>query len=95
MANFSTNELISSTNFVRNFSSILDKVNNNNLSKVWILKNNNVKAVLLSSQDYDYLMDYIEDLEDMTLIKTRNQNTSSNISFEEMANKHNIDLNSL
>ena len=88
-----TDELISSTSLVRNFGTILDKISNNSISKIWILKNNNLEAFLISKDNYEKILEYIEDLEDIALIKERlNQNDKNFISFEEMVKRQNIDL---
>ncbi len=100
---FTTDELISSTTLVRNFSNVLDKINNHDLSKVWILKNNNLEAVIFSRKEYDrnileheQMLEYIEDLEDIVLINERMKNDKWNRhSMEEVAKKFNIDLTSL
>ena len=49
---FTTDELISSTKLVRNFGSVLDSFKNDNISKIGILKNNNIEAVLISVEMY-------------------------------------------
>jgi len=93
---FATDELISSTKLVRNFGSVLDKLKNKEISKVWVLKNNNLEWVFLSRETYDKLIEYIEDFEDLLLVKERLENDNwTRISYEEMAKKHNIDLNNL
>jgi len=74
---FATDELISSTKLVRNFGSILEKFKNNSISKIGILKNNNVEAVIISKDEYrifEELQEYIEDLEDEKMILERLKN---------------------
>jgi len=66
---FATDELISSTRLVRNFGSVLEKLKKNSIWKVWVLKNNNVEAVIFSRENYDKMMDYIEYLEKNIWIK--------------------------
>jgi len=93
---FATDELISSTKLVRNFGSVLENFKKKNISKMWILKNNDIEAVILSRKTYDNIIDYIEDLEDIIIIKEREKNdTWKRYSMEEMAKMHNIDLTSL
>jgi len=71
---FATDELISSTKLVRNFGSVLEKFKNNSISKIGILKNNDIEAVMLSREEYDNIFEYIEDLEDIALVKERIKN---------------------
>lgn len=93
---FATDELVSSTNFVRNFSSIMDKLNSSSIQKVGILKNNSVKAVLLSENMYEKILEYIEDLEDAALVEKRMKNDDwTRYTMEEIAKECDIDLTSL
>lgn len=86
---FTTDELISSTKLVRNFSSVLESFKNKNISKIWILKNNNVEAVILSKDEYkifEELQEYIEDLEDWKLAIERLKNDNGvRYTMEEVA----------
>jgi PHD/YefM family antitoxin component YafN of YafNO toxin-antitoxin module len=69
---FATDELISSTKLVRNFSSVLDSFKNKGVSKIWILKNNNVEAVIISVELYNLfeeLEKYKENLEKNNVAK--------------------------
>lgn len=93
---FATDELISSTKLVRNFWTFLSKMKNNDISKIGILKNNDLEAVMLSREEYDKIIEYIEDLEDMALIEERIKNDNwTKYSHEEMAKIHWIDLKAL
>jgi len=49
---FATDELISSTKLVRNFGSVLEKIKNNSISKIGILKNNEIVAIIISKEQY-------------------------------------------
>lgn len=93
---FATDELISSTKLVRNFSSVLWKMKNHSISKVWVLKNNELEAVMMSREAYDELMDYIENLEDIALVEERMRNDDwTRYTLEEIAKECDIDLTSL
>ena len=96
---FTADELISSTKLVRNFGSVLDSFKNNSVSKMWILKNNNVEAVIISKDEYrifEELQEYIEDLEDEKMILERLKNdTWKRYTMEEVAKECNIDLNTI
>ena len=93
---FATDELISSTKLVRNFGSVLEKFKNNSISKIGILKNNDIEAVMLSREEYDNIFEYIEDLEDIALVKERMKNDDwKRYSMEDVAKECGIDLKSL
>lgn len=93
---FATDELISSTKLVRNFGSVLEKFKNNSISKIGILKNNDIEAVMLSREEYDNIFEYIEDLEDIALVKERIKNDDwKRYSMEDVAKECGIDLKSL
>ena len=96
---FTTDELISSTKLVRNFGSVLDSFKNKNISKMWILKNNNVEAVIISKDEYrifEELQEYFEDLEDEKMILERLKNDDgTRYTMEEVAKECNIDLNAI
>ncbi len=89
---FTSDELISSTKLVRNFWTFLSKMKNNDISKIGILKNNDLEAVMLSREEYDKIIEYIEDLEDIALIEKRMKNDNwTKFTHEEMLKKFNID----
>ncbi|MDD5770537.1 MAG: prevent-host-death protein [Candidatus Gracilibacteria bacterium] len=93
---FATDELISSTKLVRNFSSVLGKMKNHELSKIGVLKNNELEAVVLSRDAYDKLIEYIEDLEDIALVEERIKNDDgTRYTMEEIAKECGIDLKTL
>ena len=96
---FTTDELISSTKLVRNFGSVLDNFRKNKKSKLAILKNNEIEAVIISKDQYknfEKLQEYIEDLEDIALVKERLKNDNwKRYTHEEMLKKFNIEPNSL
>ena len=93
---FATNELISSTKLVRNFGSILAKLKDNSFSKIWILKNNEIEAVILSREEYENyekMLKYLEDLQDIKLAEERLASDDwTRYTHEEMLKMHNISL---
>ena len=96
---FATDELISSTKLVRNFGSVLDSFKNKSVSKIGILKNNNIEAVIISKEEYrifEELQEYIEDLEDEKMILERIKNDDgTRYSMEEIAKECGINLNTI
>jgi prevent-host-death family protein len=69
MVAYTTNELVSSTDIGKKFGSYLKKVENHEIPKIGILKNNQLKAVLLSSDDYEKMQEVMEFLEDTVILE--------------------------
>jgi len=57
MGTYSTDELYTATEVVRNFSSILKSVSTKEKEKVVIVKNNKFEAVLINIEEYEKLKD--------------------------------------
>ena len=92
MSSYAVEELVSSSNLVKNFSSYVSKVKNHEVEKIWILKNNKLDAVLISPQQYEMFEEMMEHFEIYTTLQQRDLNQTKTISLEEMAQKHNISL---
>ena len=56
MVNFNRNEIVSATQLVRQFSTIMSSLINKTLSKIAIIRNNEMEAVILSFDEYEYLL---------------------------------------
>ena len=63
MATFSSDEIYTATEVVRNFSSILKSVKTKEKKRVFIVKNNKFEAVLLNIDEYEKLNDAFEILQ--------------------------------
>ena len=63
MASFNKDEIFTATEVVRNFSSILNKVEQS--KKIVILKNNKFQAVMLNFKEYERLSNAVELLENI------------------------------
>lgn len=71
MVSFSTNELISSSEFAKKFGSYLSQIKDSTVEKLAILKNNKVEAVVVSKDDYEKMSEalkYVEAQQIMTSI---------------------------
>jgi len=55
MVNFARNEIISSTQLVRQFSSLMNLLKNKSLRKVGIVRNNEMEAVIIPIEEYEQL----------------------------------------
>lgn len=68
MVLFSTNELISSSDFAKKFGSYLGQIKNNTVEKLAILKNNKVEAVLVSKDEYERMAEALKIVEENEMI---------------------------
>jgi len=69
MSGYTNNELMSSTEIVRNFSSVLDSIKERRRDKVAILRKNKLEAVILPVEEYERIQDAIELLEHFQLFQ--------------------------
>jgi len=98
MVTYASNELIPSSEFAKKFGSYLSQIKETTIDKIAVLKNNKIEAVLVSKDDYERMietLELIEHKEIYEIIKARTYQESETISFEEMAQKHNINLDEL
>lgn len=98
MTNYTSNELVPSSEFAKQFGRYLSQVTTSTIDKFAILKNNRIEAVLVSKDDYERMQEALELLEHTAIyeeIKQRELTCVKTISFEDMAAKHNINLNKL
>ena len=56
MVNFNRNEIVSATQIVRQFSSIMSSILNKTLDKIAIVRNNEMEALILSFDEYEQLV---------------------------------------
>lgn len=63
MVTYSTNELVSSSEFAKKFGTYLSQIKDNSVEKLAILKNNKVEAVIISKNEYENMKKIIEETE--------------------------------
>lgn len=68
MVTYSTNELISSSEFAKKFSTYLAQIKDNSVEKLAILKNNKVEAVIISKDDYENMKEALTQIEAKKII---------------------------
>lgn len=98
MVTYTTNELISSSEFSKKFGSYLSQIRENTVDKLAILKNNKVEAVMVSKDEYERMSEALELFEQQeiyNIVKERTSKPYKTVSFQDMAKKHNIDINEL
>jgi conserved domain protein len=74
LATFSKDEIITATEVVRNFSTILSKVGKAQMKRVVIVKNNKFEAVLLNMAEYERLCEAVEVLESIYSSRKKAEN---------------------
>ena len=91
MITFTRNEIVSATQFVRQFATFLKRITESKQEKVAIIKNNEMQAVFITIDEYERLKaieEYAEQKEISSLIEAR-KNTPENeyVSFEDAMNQ--------
>lgn len=56
---YSRDEMISTTDMLKNFAKTIEKVATHQVSKIAVMKNNKPEAILLSVDEYERLQSYI------------------------------------
>lgn len=67
MLSYTKDELISSTEIVRNFSAILDSIKAHQRDKVAVMRKNKLEAVILSIEEYERLQEMVELVEHLQI----------------------------
>jgi PHD/YefM family antitoxin component YafN of YafNO toxin-antitoxin module len=96
---YTNNELMSSTEIVRNFSSVLDSIKEHRRDKVAILRKNKIEAVILPIEEYEKTQEAIELLEHLQLfqiLKERDETSISEyIDFNNLLAEHGLGTDDL
>ena len=70
MVTFARNEIISSSQFVRSFASLLQRMTKSNDEKIAIVKNNQMQAVMNPIDEYERLTTLAEKAEQKAIFDT-------------------------
>ena len=73
MITYKKTELMSSTEIVRNFSSILDSITKHGKDKIAVMRKNKLEAVILSVEEYERIYEILELFEHIQIYKTIEQ----------------------
>ncbi len=65
MISYTKDEIMTATDVVRNFSSVLKSISKKEKDKIVIVKNNNFDAVMISVDKYEKLIEAMEILENI------------------------------
>lgn len=69
---YAKNEMITATDMVRNFSSVLNSLHNGEAKRVVIVKNNRFEAVMISVEEYEKMSEAVSILEKIYASTKRN-----------------------
>ncbi len=69
MLAYTKDELMSSTEIVRNFSSILDSIKKHQRNKVAVMRKNKLEVVILSIDEYERLQELADIIEHLQIYK--------------------------
>ncbi len=87
MVSFTRNEMISASQFVRNFATLLKTVCSSKEEKIAIVKNNQMQAVLIPIEEYEKLKSCEEQLEQKEIYETiqsrKNTPQTEYVSYED------------
>ena len=94
MSSYTNNELMSSTEIVRNFSSVLNSIKERRRDKVAILRKNKIEAVILPIEEYEKIQEAIEVLEHLQIFQILKERSEASISgyldFEDLLAEHGL-----
>jgi len=102
MVKYAQNELFSITDFTKQIGSVVSSIKEHSLEKIGILKNNKLEAVVISTDEYERLkafeeqVELVEHTEIYNIIKQRKDTPISEyLSEDDMAKKFGINLKEL
>ena len=102
MVKYAQNELFSITDFTKQIGNVVKSIKEHSLEKIGILKNNKLEAVVISTDEYERLKAFEEQIElaehteIYNIIQGRKDTPLSEyVSMEDMAKKFDIDLDKL
>ena len=94
MLAYTKDELMSSTEIVRNFSAILDSIKKHDREKVAVMRKNRLEAVILSVDEYERiqgLSDIVEHLQIYKVIKERESTPLSEyVDFDRLSGEYGL-----
>ncbi|RLB94012.1 MAG: hypothetical protein DRH26_02425 [Deltaproteobacteria bacterium] len=73
MKGYTRDELMSSSEVVRNFSSILDSIKNKEKVKIAVMRKNKLEAVILSIDEYERIHEIMDLFDHLQIYKTVEQ----------------------
>lgn len=99
MLAYTKKEMVSSTEVVRNFSSLLNSLKTKKRDKIAIMRKNNLEAILLSIEEYERLQACMEHMENLEIEKILNKRhhtpLKEYINFDQVLAEHGLENDDL
>jgi PHD/YefM family antitoxin component YafN of YafNO toxin-antitoxin module len=92
-ASFKRDEVISSTDAAKNFGRVISDLANHKKEKTVIVKNNEITAVMLSVDDYEYMADivnFVEHLEIFDMVTSRKNRRGKRVLLDDLLKEEGI-----
>jgi PHD/YefM family antitoxin component YafN of YafNO toxin-antitoxin module len=92
-ANFTRDEMISSTAAAKNFGRVVTDLVEHRRDKTAVVRNNEITAVILPIEEYEYMADiveFVEHLEIYDLVTKRKNNTGQRIPLDSLLQEEGI-----
>jgi len=86
-ANFTRDEMISATAAAKNFGRVVTDLAEHRRDKTAVVRNNEITAVILPVEEYEYMADiveFVEHLEIYDLVTKRKNNTGKRIPLDSL-----------
>lgn len=94
-ANFTRDEMISATLAAKNFGRVVTDLAEHKRDKTAVVKNNEITAVILPVEEYEYMADiveFVEHLEIYDLVTKRKKDPGKRISLDSLLQEEGIAL---
>ena len=96
---YTKDELISSTEIVRNFSAILDSIKEHRRDKVAVMRKNKLEAVILSIDEYERIQELADLIEHLQIFKTiekrKETPVEAYVDFEQVLAEHGLSIDDI
>ncbi len=92
-ASFKRDEIISSTEAAKNFGRVISDLAKHKKEKTVIVKNNEITAVILAVDDYEYMTDivsFVEHLEIFDMVTSRKNRRGKKILLDDLLKEQGI-----
>lgn len=94
-ASFARDEMISATAVAKNFGKVVADLAEHRKEKTAVVKNNEITAVILPVEEYEYMADiveFVEHLEIYDLVTKRKKSTGKRIALDALLKEEDVAL---
>ena len=95
LASFTRDEMISATAAAKNFGKVVTELAEHRREKTAVVRNNEIAAVILPVEEYEYMADiveFVEHLDIYDLVTTRRKTTGRRIPLDTLLHEEGIAL---